>query len=47
MDFSDRVKEIIKDNFVIIPQIVITELEGNKLSNDQEKAYKAREAIEL
>lgn len=47
MDFSDRVKEIIKDNFVIIPQIVITELEGNKLSNDQEKAYKAREAIRV
>ena len=47
MDFSDRVKEIIKDNFVIIPQIVITELEGNKLSKDQEKAYKAREAIRV
>ena len=47
MDFSDRVKEIIKVNFVIIPQIVITELEGNKLSNDQEKAYKAREAIRV
>ena len=45
MDFSERVKEIIKDNFVIIPQIVITELEGNKLSKDPEKAYKAREAI--
>ena len=47
MDFSDRVKEIIKVNFVIIPQIVITELEGNKLSKDQEKAYKAREAIRV
>lgn len=47
MDFSDRVKEIIKDNFVIIPQIVINELEGNKLSKDQEKAYKAREAIRV
>lgn len=45
MDFSERIKEIIKDNFVIIPQIVITELEGNKLSKDPEKAYKAREAI--
>ena len=45
--FSERVKEIIKDNFVIIPQIVITELEGNKLSKDQEKAYKAREAIRV
>lgn len=45
MSHSDQLKNIAKKHFIIIPQIVLHELDGLKKGNSDEKMHQARQAI--
>lgn len=45
LDNSKHIKDLTKKHLVVIPSVVLKELDNQKTSEDETKAYKAREAI--
>lgn len=45
LDYSERLNELVKKNLVVVPTIVLQELDNLKQSDDEGIAFKARRAI--
>ena len=45
LDYSERLNELTKKNLIVVPTMVLQELDNLKQSNDEDKAFKARQAI--